>query len=82
MAFIFLVAAIYDYLLEMGDKTVKSSECNDCHQLIYEEWSKDFHAKAYLNANLEGAVDLRQTFHGKNISDEVKDSTSSPGSAL
>ena len=49
MAFLFLVAAKYDYFLEMGDKTVKSSECNECHKLIYEEWSKDFHAKAYLN---------------------------------
>jgi hypothetical protein len=46
---LFLVAAKYDYLLEMGDKTVKSSECNECHKLIYEEWSKDFHAKAYIN---------------------------------
>jgi len=46
---LFLVAAKYDYLLEMGEKTVKSSECNECHKLIYEEWSKDFHAKAYIN---------------------------------
>lgn len=45
----FLVAAKYDYLLEMGEKTVKSSECNECHKLIYEEWSKDFHAKAFVN---------------------------------
>jgi nitrate/TMAO reductase-like tetraheme cytochrome c subunit len=43
------VAAKYDYLLEMGDKTVKSSECNECHKLIYEEWSKDFHSKAFVN---------------------------------
>ena len=49
VAFLFLVAAKYDYFLEMGDKTVKSSECNECHKLIYEEWSKDFHAKAYIN---------------------------------
>jgi len=50
MAFLFLVAAKYDYLLEMGDKTVKSSECNDCHKLIYEEWStKDFHSKAFVS---------------------------------
>ncbi|MGD0916866.1 MAG: multiheme c-type cytochrome [Thermodesulfobacteriota bacterium] len=48
-AFLFLVAAKYDYLLEMGEKTVKSSECNECHKLIYEEWSKDIHAKAYVN---------------------------------
>lgn len=46
---LFLVAAKYDHLLEMGEKTVKSSECNECHKLIYEEWSKDFHAKAYVN---------------------------------
>ncbi len=46
---VFLVAAKYDYLLEMGEKTVKSSECNECHKLIYEEWSKDFHAKAFVN---------------------------------
>ena len=48
-AFLFLVAAKYDFLLEMGEKTVKSSECNECHKLIYEEWSKDFHAKAFVN---------------------------------
>jgi hypothetical protein len=46
---LFLVGAKYDYLLEMGEKTVKSSECNECHKLIYEEWSKDFHAKAFVN---------------------------------
>ena len=46
---LFLVAAKYDYLLEMGEKTVKSSECNECHKLIYEEWSKDFHSKAFVN---------------------------------
>jgi hypothetical protein len=45
----FLVAAKYDFLLEMGEKTVKSSECNECHKLIYGEWTKDFHAKAYVN---------------------------------
>jgi len=44
-----LVGAKYDNLLEMGDKTVKSSECNECHKLIYEEWSKNFHAKAFIN---------------------------------
>lgn len=44
-----LVAAKYDYLLEMGDKTVKSVECNECHKTLYEEWSKNFHAKAYVN---------------------------------
>jgi len=48
-AFLFLVAAKYDNLLEMGEKTVKSSECNECHKLIYEEWSKDMHAKSYIN---------------------------------
>jgi hypothetical protein len=46
---LFLVAAKYDYLLEMGDKTVKSSECNECHKIIYEEWSKDPHSKAYTS---------------------------------
>jgi len=46
---LFLVAAKYDYLLEMGEKTVKSSECNECHKVIYEEWSKDFHSKAFVN---------------------------------
>ena len=46
---LFLVAAKYDYLLEVGEKTVKSAECKECHKLIYEEWSKDFHAKAYMN---------------------------------
>jgi len=49
MISLFLVAAKYDYLLEMGDQTVKSSECNACHKLIYEEWSKNFHAKATIN---------------------------------
>jgi len=46
---LFLVAAKYDYLLEMGDKTVKSSECDKCHKIIYEEWSKDAHSKAYAS---------------------------------
>ncbi len=46
---LFSVAAKYDYLLEMGEKTAKSSECNECHKVIYGEWSKDFHAKAYVN---------------------------------
>ena len=45
----FLVAAKHDYFLETGEKTVKSSECNECHKLIYEEWSKNFHSKAYIN---------------------------------
>jgi hypothetical protein len=49
MALMVLVAAKYDYILEMGEKTVKSLECNQCHKLIYEEWSQDFHAKAYIN---------------------------------
>ena len=44
-----LVAAKYDYLLGRGDKTVKSKECNECHKTLYEEWSKNFHAKAYVN---------------------------------
>jgi nitrate/TMAO reductase-like tetraheme cytochrome c subunit len=44
-----LVGAKYDYLLEMGEKTVKSSECNECHKAIYEEWSQSYHAKAYVN---------------------------------
>jgi hypothetical protein len=43
------VAAKYDYLLEEGDKTVKASECDKCHKIIYEEWSKDAHAKAYIS---------------------------------
>jgi len=46
---LFLVAAKYDYLLEMGDKTVKASECDKCHKIIYEEWSKDAHSKAYTS---------------------------------
>ena len=50
LASLFLVAAKYDYLLEMGEKTVKSSECDKCHKLIHEEWStKDFHSRAYVN---------------------------------
>jgi hypothetical protein len=44
---LFLVGAKYDFLLEMGEKTVNLR--NECHKLIYEEWSKDFHAKAYVN---------------------------------
>jgi len=44
---LFLVAAKYDYLLEMADKTAKSTECDKCHKIIYEEWSKDVHSKAY-----------------------------------
>ena len=50
-----LVAAKYDYLLEMGDKTVKSSECDKCHKIIYEEWSKDVHSKAYTSAAFKEA---------------------------
>jgi hypothetical protein len=46
---LFLIAAKYDFLLEMGEKTVKSSECNECHKLIHEEWTKDLHAKAFVN---------------------------------
>jgi hypothetical protein len=50
LASLFLVGAKYDFLLEMGDKMVKSSECNECHKLIYEEWAtKDFHSKAFVN---------------------------------
>lgn len=49
LVWMFLVAAKHDYLLETGEKTVKSSECNECHKLIYEEWSKNFHSKAYIN---------------------------------
>jgi Cytochrome c554 and c-prime len=44
-----LVAAKYDYLLEEGEKTVKASECDKCHKIIYEEWSKDAHSKAYTS---------------------------------
>jgi len=51
----FLVAAKYDYLLEMGDKTVKSSECDKCHKVIYEEWSKDAHSKAYTSGAFKQA---------------------------
>lgn len=49
LALVFLVAAKYDYFLEMGEKTVKSLECSKCHKVIYEEWSQNFHAKAYVN---------------------------------
>ena len=49
MGLLVLVGAKYDYLLEMGDKTVKSSECNECHKVLYKEWSENFHAKAYVN---------------------------------
>ena len=55
IAFLFLAAAKYDNLLEMGEKTVKSSECNECHKLIYEEWSKDFHARAFVNGPFKKA---------------------------
>mgnify|MGYP001598022464 CR=1 FL=1 len=48
-ASLLLVAAKYDHLLETAEKTVKSSECNECHKQIYEEWSKNFHARAYVN---------------------------------
>lgn len=51
-----LVGATYDYLLEMGDKTVKSAECNQCHKTIHEEWSANFHAKAYANAPFKQAT--------------------------
>lgn len=44
-----LLAAKYDFLLETGENTAKSAECNECHKLIYEEWKQDFHAKAYSN---------------------------------
>ena len=47
LAFTVLVGAKYDNLLETGDKTAKSSECNECHKVIYEEWLKDGHARAY-----------------------------------
>jgi nitrate/TMAO reductase-like tetraheme cytochrome c subunit len=49
LASLFLAGAKYDYLLQMDEKTVKSSECNECHKLIYEEWSKDLHSKAFVN---------------------------------
>jgi len=49
LALVFLVAAKYDYFLEMGEKTVKSLECSKCHKVIYGEWSQNFHAKAYVN---------------------------------
>ena len=44
-----LVGAKYDYLLEMGDKTVKADECAKCHKTIHKEWSQSYHAKAYVN---------------------------------
>jgi len=50
-----LVGAAYDYLLEMGDKTPQSSECKKCHATIYEEWSKNFHAKAWVNDQFKNA---------------------------
>lgn len=49
LALLILVAAKYDYFLEMGEKTVKSLECNKCHKMIYGDWSQNFHAKAYVN---------------------------------
>jgi hypothetical protein len=49
LAALALIAAKYDYLLEMGEKTPQSAECNKCHTTMYEEWSKSFHAKAYVN---------------------------------
>ena len=49
VGFLVLVGAKYDYLLEMGNKTVKASECNKCHKTIHEEWSQSYHAKAYVN---------------------------------
>ncbi|OGP56407.1 MAG: hypothetical protein A2Y65_11410 [Deltaproteobacteria bacterium RBG_13_52_11] len=44
-----LVAASYDAFLEMGEKTVPSSQCNKCHKAIYADWAKDFHSKAFVN---------------------------------
>jgi len=41
LSFTVLVAAKYDNLLETGDQTAKSSECNECHKVIYGEWLKD-----------------------------------------
>jgi hypothetical protein len=73
---LFLVAAKYDHLLEMGDKTVKSSECNECHKLIYEEWLKDFHAKAYVNDSFKkgaknyGAEECISCHAAQEIADE------------
>jgi len=56
-----LVGATYDYLLEMGDKTVKSAECNECHKTIYEEWAKNFHAKASVNGPFkQGTKDYQE----------------------
>ena len=55
MALLVLVAAKYDYMLEMGEKTVKSSECKKCHKVIYREWSQNFHAKAYVNKQFKKA---------------------------
>lgn len=49
------MAAKYDNLLEMGDKTVKSKECDECHKIIYEEWSKDAHSKAYTSDGFKKA---------------------------
>jgi nitrate/TMAO reductase-like tetraheme cytochrome c subunit len=55
LAFAVLVAAKYDNLLETGDKTAKSSECNECHKVIYEEWLKDGHARAYSHDSFKKA---------------------------
>jgi hypothetical protein len=55
LAFLVLVAAKYDYILEMGGKTVKSSECKKCHKGIYGEWSQNYHAKAYINEQFKRA---------------------------
>lgn len=51
-----LLGAAYDYLLEMGEKTPKSTECKKCHATIYEEWTKNFHAKAYVNDQFKQAT--------------------------
>lgn len=55
LALLVLVAAKYDYILEMGGKTVKSSECKKCHKGIYGEWSQNYHAKAYINEQFKKA---------------------------
>lgn len=43
------LAAKYDYLLEMGEKIPSATACKECHQAIYEDWARGFHAKAYIN---------------------------------
>ncbi len=56
LALLVLLAAKYDYILETGEKTVKSVECSKCHEVIYGDWSQNFHAKAYINEQFKKAT--------------------------